>query len=252
MMRHHRPPQFVVCALALCLGCGEGTDNAAVDGPARVGIDVWYKHVTAADRLAGLLQPRTAEATVSVPSLNDEARQIADKLIQTAQFDPRTFLLLVRDGSTTGLPDYDARLGITRDEYDLLMLGKHLRLKETNKVRLRIVAATDGKFVLLGLPNLAEVTFDVAVQLVTTPYGEVARPVEFAAAPMPELTGPLVGYRWTEPAMMSDLRRYRIQEMTLAQSPLDGSVWLIAHIADSIDNRMVVDYYARFAGPQSE
>jgi hypothetical protein len=52
--------------------------------------------------------------------------------------------------------------------------------------------------------------------------------------------------------MMSDLRRYRIQEITLAQSPLDGAVWFIAHIADAIDNRMAVDYYVRFAGPQAE
>lgn len=252
MIRFYGPSFFGVCALACCLGCGEGGGDTAVEGPPRVGDDVWFKYTTATERLTGLLQPRETEAVVSVPALTDEAKQIADKLKQAARFDPQTFLLLVRDGSTTGLPDYDPRLGITRDEYDLLMLGKHLRLKETSKAKLRIVAASDGKFVLLGLPNLAEVTFDVAVHLVTTPYGEVARPEEFAVAPMPELTGPLVGYRWTESAMMSDLRRYRIQEITLAQSPLDGAVWFIAHIADSIDNRMAVDYYARFSGPRTE
>jgi hypothetical protein len=241
-----------VCLLACCLGCGKGGGATVVEGPPRVGVDVWYRNSTAVERLTGLLQPREAEAAVSVPALSDEAKQIADKLKQAAQFDPRTFLLLVRDASKDGLPNYDARLGITRDEYDALMLHRHLQLKETSKAKLRIVGAAEGKFVLLGLPNLAEATFDVGLQLVSTPYGEVSRPEEFATAPLPELTGPLVGYRWTEPVMMSDLRRYRIHEITLAQSPVDGAVWFIVHIADSIDNRMLVDYYARFAGPQSE
>lgn len=251
MMRFFGPSILGACLLACQFGCGESGDDSAAEGPQRIGVDVWYKHTTAVDRLTGMLQPRAAEATVSVPSLSDEAKQIGDKLKQAAQFDPRTFLLLVRDGSAGGLPAYDGRLGITREEYDLLLSGKHLRLKETSKVKLRIVAV-DGKFMLLGLPNLAEVTIDPAVQLITTPYGEVVRAEEFATTPLPELTGPLVGYRWTESAMMSDLRRYRIQEITLAQSPLDGAVWFIAHIADAIDNRMAVDYYVRFAGPQAE
>lgn len=251
MIRTIRSSLLVALSTAALLGCDD-MGKTDVEGPQRVGVDVWYRHTSATDRITGMLQPRETVASVSNPSLTDEAKRIADKLKQTAQLDPRTFLLLVRDGSTTGLPAYDERFGITREEYDLLMLGKHLRLKETSKIQLRIAAAPEGRFVLLGLPNLAEVRFDPAVQLLTTPYGEVSRPEEFATATLPELTGPLVGYRWTEPAMMSDLRRYRIQEITLAQSPADGAIWFIAHIADSIDNRMVVDYYARFAGPQAD
>jgi hypothetical protein len=85
---------------------------------------------------------------------------------------------------------------------------------------------------------------------VTTPYGEVTRPTEFETAVSPQLTGPLVGYRWTEPVVAEGLRRYRIQEVTLAQSQVDGAVWFIAHIADTIDNRLLVDYFVRFDGPR--
>lgn len=239
----------VACFAPMLHGCNKSDGESAEAEMPRVGFDVWTKYAGTPDRIAQLMQPRTSAAKTFQPTLSDESTRIFDKLKNTAQVDPQLFLHLVRDGMVDGLPIYDPRFGITREEYNLLMRGTHLRLKEISDAAVQITAGSEGSYVIRGLPGLSEVVVDAALQAVTTPYGEVTRPTEFETAASPQLTGPLAGYRWTEPTVAGGLRRYRIHEFTLAQSKTDGAVWIIAQIADTIDNRLLVDYFARFDGP---
>jgi hypothetical protein len=241
----------LLCVAPMLVGCETTKNESEGEATPRVGFDVWPRYAGAPDRIASLMQPRSSVATTFKPTLSDEITKIYDKLKNSAQVDPELFLTLMQHGGAeNGAPTYDPRFGITREEYNLLMYGSHLRLKILSQTTVQITAGAEGKFVVRGLPGLTEVIVDAALQAISTPYGEVTRPAEFEAATSPHLTGPLVGYRWTEPLVAEGLRRFRIEEITLAQSQVDGAVWMILHIADTIDNRLLVDYFVRFDGPQ--
>jgi hypothetical protein len=231
-------------------GCNSGGSDENEAVAPRVGIDVWSRYSASSDRIALLLQPRQSAAELFAPTLGDELRVLGEKLQKAAEADPYHFLTLVGNTPDDEVPPFDPRLGLTREEYDDLMFGTHVRLKKTGDTAVTIVSRPDERFVITGMPGLKEVVIDAALQTVGTSFGDVLRPVEVKTdAPSP-LTGPLVGYRWSEPSAAGALRRYRLREITLGQSPADGAVWFVAYIIDTLDNRPVVECYARFAGPK--
>jgi hypothetical protein len=196
------------------------------------------------------LQPREVAVELFTPTLGDEIKVLGDKLKQAAENDPQAFLRLVGNTPAGAAPPFDPRLGLTRDEYDALMFASHVRLKKTATAAVEIVARPKEQFFITGLPGLKEVTIDAALQIVKTPYGDVVRPVEVTADEPSPLTGPLVGYRWSEVLEPGSLRPYRLREITLGQSPVDGAVWLVVNIVETLEERPVVECFARFSGPQ--
>jgi hypothetical protein len=211
-------------------------------------VDVWSEQSTAAARISRLLTPRTVAVELSSPEMPEGVRAIAEKLKQAAQLDPHAFLTAYGNASAEGPPAYSRQLGITRDEYDLLVQS-HMQLKKTGAATLTIRQLDDNRFALTGLPEVKEFVIDVAIQSVSMPQGEVSRPISITPNASQRLTGPLNGFLWRETGVGGSMRRYLIQEVLLGQTAGGGDAWLAVHVRDTLENQTAFQYFARFAGP---
>jgi hypothetical protein len=221
----------------------------STDAPRSSAVDVWTVEESSAGRIARLLTPRETTAEILVPGLPDAVRQVGEKLKQTATLDPQAYLLALRNAPEGKPPPYDVRLGISRDEYDLLLKGSQLQLQKKSEVRLTLRARENGRVVLLGLPDMAEIMFDPSTQSVTTPYGGITRASALDPAALQALVGPIAGFAWNEAAVGESINRFMIREILLGQTVGGGDAWLVVRILDTVQERMLVDYFVRFPGP---
>lgn len=242
------PRLLTVAALLLAFGGGCNRVKPTINTGDMEVIDVWATEASAPARIAKLLKPRDVPAEVLVTRLPEAIENIAEKLTTAAELDPRNFLQLIRDGSRKGPPPYDERLGITKEEYDLLTTRAHWELTKRADVVLKIAQNGEERITITGLPDMKELSFEPTVQRVITPYGDLFRPEPFDSKSTQATAGPLNGYVWRSPAFGGDLARFQIPEILLGQSPT-GDAWVKLTVNDTIDDRRVVDYFVRFAGP---
>lgn len=239
------PLLVLLAAPVLCTGCGGSSGSSDEE---RTTLDVWSVNVNPSERMALMLAPREATAEIFVAALPADIQQIAEKLKQSAELDPHAFLQLMRDGASGGPPPYDVRLGITADEYDLLVNHARHELQKKSDAPIKIVKVSPERITITGLPDLKELSFEPSVQTVVTQYGEVARPALIEPSTPQSLIGSMGGFRWRREVLGDELVRFQIPEILLGQSP-EGSVWIKVTIIDTLDNRRLADYFARFAGP---
>lgn len=237
---------WAVLFIAFSGGCNRNQTTAASDDETT--LDVWATESSVSGRMSKLLAAREVPAEVLVTQLPADVAAISDKLTAAAELDPRTFLQLIRDGARKGPPPYDQRLGITQEEYDLLTKGARWELTKRADVVLKIVKTGDDRFTLTGLPDMKELVFEAGLQRVVTPYGDLFRPEPVESGATKGAAGPLNGFVWRSQAFGGELQRFRLPEIVLGQSPT-GDAWLKLIVDDTIDDRRIVDYYVRFAGP---
>lgn len=242
-------PQLIAFAgllLFLVGGCNQSKSTESEGDDAT--LDVWATESTAAGRMTKLLAPREVPAEILITQMPAEIAKISDKLTAAAETDPRTFLQLIRDGARKGPPPYDSRLGITQDEYDLLTKGAQWELTKRADVVVKIVKSGEDRFTITGLPDVKELAFEPGVQRVDTPYGDLFRPEPFDSKSTQQTAGRLNGYVWRMHGFAGELQRFKIPEILLGQSPT-GDAWLKLTVDDTVDDRRIVDYFVRFAGP---
>lgn len=94
---------------------------------------------------------------------------------------------------------YDARLGVTREEFDeYLQLVKEQSYKKSKSIEVKV--KRDASRVVLNfgdqVPELGEVELDLKADTVKTAYGVATRAADIAANEGQRATGPWNGFQW--------------------------------------------------------
>ena len=133
---------------------------------------------------------------------NKRFQQLAGTIREAAAKDPTWFQSHIKAVQPGEPLPYDSRLGLSEKEYKefLELSAKPQRVQKTAEASLTVTQVTRTRYRLDGgpdLPYLTGIEFDVAAQVVRTPFGMCSKMHIVNAGPSQRLTGPFNGYEWT-------------------------------------------------------
>jgi hypothetical protein len=150
--------------------------------------------------------------------------ELTKKLRQAVAKDPDWWLAHIQKAKPGEPLPYDARLGLTKEEYkEFLRLGQNMTLTKAKAAKVRV--KRDGGRVVLSfgedLPGFKEVVLDLTADTVTTPFGVTTERSRIRASEGQKATGPWDGIQWKLEKAEEDPAR--ITAVKFALGKLKGS-----------------------------
>ncbi|MGC3967171.1 MAG: hypothetical protein QM775_07310 [Pirellulales bacterium] len=159
-------------------------------------IDAWAEEKDSRRRMLQLLAPRRELAEIMTLSVPADISVIAAKLKAAAQRNPADAAEIFKNTGPDGVAKYDARMGVTRQEYERFLKGRsEWTLVKTADVPIVIEPPAGDAVRITGLPQLDSLAFDAAKLSVTTPYGSLELGKLFEPNDGQNLTGRIAGFR---------------------------------------------------------
>ncbi len=140
--------------------------------------DTTAPHSITLDDIRQILRPREVDFEVLGPKLPEDIARINKRLLQAWHDNSEWFKSYLKTHAVRGaaLP-YDARFGITEDEYRQLQdYSKKMKYVPLAKGRLKFEAQSESKILIEnieGLPEFHGVSIDLARDEATTPWGRL-------------------------------------------------------------------------------
>lgn len=237
----------ITCAVALtlALGCSSSSQSDS-DGPK---IDAWKVGKSVPERLLLLLGPRETTADILVLMPPPDIAATAKKLKDVMTSNPQLMLELLQNQDEYGAIIWDARMGVTKPEYERFKdLAKLSKLEKQSEAKITIEKVGNSSVKIIGLPRPSEVRINTSLMNVSTPDGELDTGEEFTPNERQFLTGRISGVNWRRKSGPAATGNHQLMKFLVAQSVDKKELWLNVEVYGP-DGAPTHEYFARCPGP---